>query len=130
MDEPRAWQPVGLPDAPAPRGAYSRAVRAGNLLFVSGQVPRDPRTGQLLGDDVESQTRAVLSLLADILAAAGARMDDVVAITAYLQDIGDWEAFNRVYAEAFRPPYPSRTTVGADLHGVLVEVSAIAVVAP
>ncbi|MBX6365896.1 MAG: RidA family protein, partial [Gemmatimonadetes bacterium] len=120
MDQPRAWHPVGLPDAPPPRGAYSRAVRAGNLVFVSGQVPRDPRTGQLLGDDIESQTRAVLTLLADVLAAAGARMDDVVAITAYLQNIGDWEAFNRIYAEAFRPPYPSRTTVGADLHGVLV----------
>lgn len=128
MDEQRGWQPVSLADAPPPRGAYSRAVRAGNLLFVSGQVPRDPRTGQLLGDDVESQTRGVLSVLADVLAAGGARMDDIVSVTAYLQDIADWETFNRVYAESFRPPYPTRTTLGADLHGVLVEISAVAVI--
>ncbi|HLL83174.1 MAG TPA: PhzF family phenazine biosynthesis isomerase [Longimicrobium sp.] len=122
----RAWQPVTLPDVPAPVGAYSRAVRAGDMLFVSGQVPRDLVTGELQGDTLAEQTRAVLENVRVVLAAAGATMDDVVSVTAYLEDIGDWGEFNTVYREAFRPPYPSRTTLGAALHDVKVEISVVA----
>jgi 2-iminobutanoate/2-iminopropanoate deaminase len=123
----RSWQPVPLdPDVPAPKGAYSPAVRFGDLLFVSGQVPRDVRTGALLGDDIRGQTRGVLANLRRVLEAAGATLDDVVAVNAYLADPADWDAFNEVYRETFRPPYPTRTTVGAGLRGILVEVSAIA----
>lgn len=122
----RAWKPVGVHGAPDPVGAYSRAARSGEWLFVSGQVPRDFDTGELLGDDVSSQTRGVLDNLRRVLRAAGADLDDVVSITAYLADIGDWDAFNEAYRGAFSPPYPSRTTVGAALHGVLVEISAVA----
>lgn len=121
----RAWTPVH-PRGNAPRGNYSPAVRAGDLLFVSGQVPRDPETGALLGETVEEQTRHTLQKLESLLREAGGSLDDVVSVTAYLQDFGDWAAFNRVYGEVFRAPYPSRTTVGADLGDVLVEISAVA----
>jgi 2-iminobutanoate/2-iminopropanoate deaminase len=123
----RSWQPISLsPDMPAPKGAYSPAARFRDLMFVSGQVPRDARTGELLGDDIRSQTRGVLENLRRALEAGGATLDDVVAVTAYLADPDDWDAFNQVYREVFRPPYPTRTTVGAGLRGILVEVSAVA----
>lgn len=123
----RSWHPIQLPaDVPAPKGAYSPAIRFGNLIFVSGQVPRDVRTGELLGDDIRSQTKGVLANLRRVLETAGATMDDVVVVTAYLADPDDWDAFNEVYRETFRAPYPTRTTVGAGLRGILVEVSAIA----
>jgi 2-iminobutanoate/2-iminopropanoate deaminase len=108
-------------------GAYSRAVQAAGLLFVSGQVPRDFRTGELAGDDVESQTRAVLANLRAVLEAAGAGLADVVSVSVYLQDVDDWDAFNAIYRETMPAPYPARTVVGADLRGIRVELSAIAV---
>lgn len=124
-DDTRSWTPLH-PAGNTPRGNYSPAVRAGDLLFVSGQVPRDAATGEIVGGDVESQTRATLEKLESLLREAGGSLDDVVSVTAYLQDIGEWEAFNRAYGAAFRPPYPTRTTVGADLGDVLVEISAVA----
>jgi 2-iminobutanoate/2-iminopropanoate deaminase len=126
-DEPRRWQAITLPsDHPPPAGPYSPAVRAGDLLFVSGQVPRDPRTGQVEGRDVAAQSRRVLENLRLVLQAGGASLQDVVSVTVYLADENDWGAFNEVYRDVFRPPYPTRTVVGAALRGVLVEVSAIA----
>jgi 2-iminobutanoate/2-iminopropanoate deaminase len=123
----RAWQPISFgADLPAPKGAYSPAVRFGDLLFVSGQVPRDMRTGELLGDDIRTQTKGVLGNLRRVLEAGGATLDDVVAVTVYLADPDDWGTFNDIYREIFTPPYPSRTAVGARLRGILVEVSAIA----
>jgi 2-iminobutanoate/2-iminopropanoate deaminase len=128
MTDARSWRPVELAaDAAPPAGAYSAAVRAGDLIFVSGQVPRDPATGRIEGD-VAQQTRQVLANLKAVLAGAGATLDDVVSVTAYLADIGDWEAFNKAYSDIFRPPYPTRTTLGAGLHGFLVEINAIAYV--
>ncbi len=122
----RAWEPVSVPGVPAPVRAYSRAVRAGDMIFVSGQVPRDLVTGELQGETLAGQTRAVLENVRLVLAAAGATMDDVVSVAAYLDDIGDWGEFNTLYREAFRPPYPSRTTLGAALHDVKVEISVVA----
>ncbi|HEX2187947.1 MAG TPA: Rid family hydrolase [Longimicrobiaceae bacterium] len=123
----RRWEPVSPgSDVPPPRGAYSPAVRAGDFVYVSGQVPRDAATGELRGGDTAEQTRYTLEKLEGVLRAAGGTLADVVSVTAYLQDIGDWEAFDRVYAETFRAPYPTRTTVGADLGGVRVEISAVA----
>ena len=125
----RQWQPVRLgPEVPAPAGAYSPAARAGGFVFVSGQVPRDPVTGQLVGEDVESQTRQVIANVERALRAAGATLADVVSITAYLSDIDDWGRFNAVYKDLMPQPYPTRTTLGAGLHGVLVEVNAVAYV--
>ena len=128
MTADRSWHPVqSAPGTPPPAGAYSPAIRAGDLLFVSGQVPKDPETG-VIADDVGQQTRQVLENLRRVLASAGAGIDDVVSVTAYLSDIGDWDAFNGVYSEVFREPYPTRTTVGAGLHGFAVEISAVAYV--
>jgi 2-iminobutanoate/2-iminopropanoate deaminase len=126
-DGERGWEAIELgAGCPAPAGAYSRGIRAGNLLFVSGQVPRDPRTGELQGTDVRTQTKAVVENLRGVLEAGGASLDDVVSVTVYLADIGDWAEFDAVYREAFRKPYPTRTTVGSALKDVLVEISAIA----
>jgi 2-iminobutanoate/2-iminopropanoate deaminase len=128
-DATRSWQAFSLPkDLPAPLGAYSPAVRAGDFVFISGQVPRDPKTGQLPGDDIESQVRQVLTNLTNALGIAGATLDDVVSVTAYLADVDDWGKFNDIYKQTFRPPYPTRTAIGANLRGILVEVSAVAYV--
>ncbi len=126
-DTKRPWTPIHLPpDCAPPAGPYSPAVRAGELLFISGQVPRNPRTGDIEGADVKHQARRTLENLCMVLAAAGAAVDDVVSVIVYLADENDWGAFNEVYREFFRPPYPSRTVVGAQLRGILVEVSAVA----
>jgi 2-iminobutanoate/2-iminopropanoate deaminase len=128
MSDERHWRPIpAAPDAPPPAGAYSPAIRAGDFIFVSGQVPKDPATGRIEGD-VAQQTRVVLANLRAVLAAEGASLDDVVSVTAYLADIGEWDAFNTAYSEVFRPPYPTRTTLGAGLHGFKVEINAIAYV--
>lgn len=126
-DAARGWQPVTLgEDVPPPAGAYSPAVRAGPFVFVSGQVPKDPVSGALVGTTVEEQSRQTLKNLQRALQAAGAGLADVVAVTVYLADENDWGKFNAVYRSVFAPPYPTRTVVGAQLRGVLVEVSAIA----
>jgi 2-iminobutanoate/2-iminopropanoate deaminase len=125
----RQWQPVQLGgDVPAPVGAYSVGARAGGFVFVSGQIPRDLRTGELIGNDVESQTRQVVANLQNALAAGGASLSDLVAVTVYLADIGDWGRFNTVYKELMPTPYPTRTAIGANLHGFLVEISGVAFV--
>ncbi|MGH7447460.1 MAG: RidA family protein [Longimicrobiales bacterium] len=123
----RSWTPVALAaEFPPPVGAYSPAVRAGNLVFVSGQVPKDPRTGAVVGKDVREQTRQVFANAERALHAAGATLEDLVSVTAYLAHMGDWSDFDATYREILRPPYPTRTTVGADLRGFLVEVTLIA----
>lgn len=101
-------------------------MRAGDFVFISGQVPRDPRTGTLPGEDIDSQVRLVLANVKGALAAAGASLDDVVSVTAYLANVDDWGRFNDIYRDTFRAPYPTRTAVGANLRGILVEVSAVA----
>ena len=125
----RQWQPVTLGgDVPPPVGAYSPAVKAGGFVYVSGQVPRDPVTGALIGDDVESQTKQVVSNVSRALEAAGASLSDVISVIVYLADIDDWGKFNTVYKELMPTPYPTRTALGANLRGILVEMSAVAYV--
>lgn len=125
----RQWQPVTLgPEVPAPVGAYSPAVRAGPFIFVSGQVPRDPVTGELIGDDVESQTAQVVKNLERVLKAAGASLSDIVSVIVYLENIEDWGRFNTAYKALMPSPYPTRTALGANLHGFIVEISAVAYV--
>jgi 2-iminobutanoate/2-iminopropanoate deaminase len=125
----RQWQPVKLgSDVPPPAGAYSPAVKAGGFVFVSGQVPRDPVSGKLVGDDVETQTKQVIANVERALRAAGAELTDVVSIIVYLANIDDWGRFNEAYKQLMTHPYPTRTALGADLRGILVEISAVAFV--
>ena len=125
----RQWQPVRLgDDVPTPAGAYSPAARAGGFVFVSGQVPRDPVTGKLVGDDVEGQTKQVVANVERALRAAGAELSDVVSVIVYLADIDDWGRFNEAYKTLMPQPYPTRTALGANLRGILVEISAVAFV--
>lgn len=106
-------QAVSTPAAPQAIGPYSQAVKAGDLLFVSGQIPVDPSTGALVGGDIGAQTQRVLQNLSEILKAAGASLDHVVRTTVFLADMGDFAAMNEVYARAFSAPAPARSTVQA-----------------
>jgi 2-iminobutanoate/2-iminopropanoate deaminase len=99
--------------APAAIGAYSQAVRVGNLLFCSGQIPIDPATGQLVTGDIAEQTRQVFANLGAVLAAAGASFDHVARTTVYLADMNDFAAMNDVYGTFFRAPAPARSTIQA-----------------
>jgi 2-iminobutanoate/2-iminopropanoate deaminase len=97
-------------------------------VYVSGQVPRDLATGELIGTDIATQTRQTLSNVQRMLAAAGASVRDVVSVTVYLTNVDDWDAMNVVYREFFSMPYPSRTAIGAELRDILVEINAVAYV--
>jgi 2-iminobutanoate/2-iminopropanoate deaminase len=124
------WKSISLPDAPPPKGPYSPAVRAGGFIYVSGQTPRDPVSGALVGSDVATQTRQTLSNVQRLLAEAGATLGDVVSVIIYLTDVDDWATMNSVYTEFFTAPFPSRTAVGVELRDILVEISAVAYVGP
>ena len=104
-------QAVSSPDAPKAIGPYSQAVRAGQLLFVSGQVPLDPGTGQLVNGDITTQTRRVFDNLGAVLKAGGRSFADVVRTTVFLADMNDFAAMNEVYGQYFSEPYPARATV-------------------
>jgi reactive intermediate/imine deaminase len=113
-------------DLPVPAPPYSPVVGAGDLVFTSGQVAMD-RSGTIVAGGVAEQTDQVLRNVASCLAAAGCSMDDVVKTTVFLADLGDFPAFNEVYARRFAHPYPARTTVQAGLApGLLVEIEAVA----
>jgi 2-iminobutanoate/2-iminopropanoate deaminase len=102
---------VSSPDAPAAIGPYSPALRAGQLLFVSGQVPIDPATGQMIEGDVAAQTRRVLDNVGALLLAADRSFADVVRTTIFLADMNDFASVNAIYAQYFSEPYPARATV-------------------
>jgi 2-iminobutanoate/2-iminopropanoate deaminase len=104
-------QPVSTDNAPRAIGPYSQAIRAGQLLFVSGQIPLDPATGQIVAGDVAAQTRRVLDNVGAVLSAAGRSFHDVVRTTIFLADMNDFAAVNDVYGQYFSPPYPARATV-------------------
>ena len=121
-------QAVSTQAAPAAIGPYSQAIRAGDFLFVSGQIPLDPATGALVDGDVRAQTRRVLENLAAVVAAGGASLDRVVKTTVYLVDMNDFPAMNEVYATFFGAPAPARATVqvGRLPKDVRVEIDAVA----
>src|ERR1041384_4885819 len=96
-----AWSPVTVPNVPPPKGPYSPAVRAGGFIYISGQTPRDPASGALVGDDIATQTRQTLSNVQNILAQCGATLSDVVSVTVYLANVDDWGRMNSVYTEFF-----------------------------
>ena len=121
-------QQISTSSSAAPGGAYSQGLRVGDLVFVSGQVPRDPATGIIVGVTIEEQTTQVIKNLEAILTAAGASLADVVKVSAHLADLAMFEGFNKVYAQHFPDPKPTRTTVGSQLLGFMVEIDAIAYV--
>jgi 2-iminobutanoate/2-iminopropanoate deaminase len=104
-------QAVSSPDAPKAIGPYSQAVRAGQLLIVSGQVPLDPGTGQIVSGDIAAQTRRVFDNLGAVLKAGGRSFADVVRTTVFLADMNDFATVNEVYGTYFSEPYPARATV-------------------
>jgi len=118
---------ISPPGVPAPRGPYSPAVRAGDFIFVAGQVALDPATQQLISGDVSQQTRQVLNNINRILEGCGAQMTDIVKCGVFLADGKDFAAMNVVYAEFFGAAKPARSTVvtGFAMAGVQVEIDAI-----
>lgn len=119
---------ISTPDAPRAIGPYSQAVQSDGLIFCSGQVGLDPASGELTSDDVAEQTRRAMRNLEAVLAHAGSDLADVVKVTAYLTDLGDFATFNEVYGEFFTTGPPARATVGvAGLpKGAKVEVECVA----
>ena len=125
-----ARQEIRTADAPAPVGPYSQAIRTGDVVYASGQIPLDPATGEKIEGEIEDETRQVLANLQAVLEAAGSGMDRVVKATVYLTDLSLFPRVNAVYAEAFDvDPAPARVTVGVAALplGAQVEIDAIAV---
>ena len=114
--------------APAALGPYSAAVKSGNVIHVSGQLPVDPTTGEFAGEDIASQTRQSLTNIQNILAAAGATMANVAECTVLLDDINDFAGMNEVYGEIYSEPYPARAAfeVAALPKAAKVEIKAVA----
>jgi 2-iminobutanoate/2-iminopropanoate deaminase len=114
--------------APKPIGPYSQAVRYGNLVFTSGQIPIDPVTGNLVVGDIVKETEQVFVNLAAVLAAAGTSLERAVKTTVFLTDMGRFGKVNEVYARYFREPFPARSTVqvAALPKGVSVEIEVVA----
>ena len=114
------------PGVVRPQAPYSPVVVDGDLVLTAGQVAFDER-GELVAGGIEAQVRRALENLTACLRAAGCGLDDVLKVTAFLADLGDFPAYNEIYREFFSEPYPARTTVGATLpSGILVEIEAIA----
>ena len=123
-------KPVTTTGAPGAIGPYSQAIRAGDFVFLSGQIPLDPETGKIAGDGIVDQTHQVLKNLGAVLTAAGASYSAVVKTTVYLADMSEFNAMNQVYADYFGAPAPARATVQAARlpRDVRVEIDAIAYV--
>jgi 2-iminobutanoate/2-iminopropanoate deaminase len=121
-------QEIRTDGAAAPGGAYSQGIRAGDFVYVSGQGPIDPASGEIVGETIEEQTERTLENVKAILEAAGASMADVVKATVHLTDLSLFPRYNEVYARYFPDPKPVRTTVGSDLLGIMVEIDVVAYV--
>jgi reactive intermediate/imine deaminase len=121
--------PINTDRAPAAIGPYSQAVRRGDTVFLSGQIPLDPNSGLLVEGDIEAQARRAFDNLRAVCEAAGGSLDDVVRLGLYLTDLGQFAAVNAVMADYFDAPYPARSTIGvASLpRGAQFEVDAVMV---
>jgi 2-iminobutanoate/2-iminopropanoate deaminase len=115
-------------DAPAPIGPYSQGVRANGFVFVSGQIPVLPETGQVVEGDIDTQTRQAMKNLFAVLQAAGTGLEDVVKTTVFLANLDDFARFNRIYGEYFDTAKPARSAIQAARlpKGVLLEIEAVA----
>lgn len=121
---------ISTKESPAAVGPYSQAVKHGNLLFTSGQIPLDPASGEVVDGDITVQTTRVMDNLVAILKAGGASVDSVIKTTCFLDNIADFAAFNAVYAKYFTGEAPARSCVAVDKlpKNVLLEVEAVAIV--
>lgn len=120
---------IAAAGAPKAIGPYSQAVKAGRFLFLSGQLPLDPETGNISGDRIEDQTRQAIENIKSILAAAGASLSDVVKTTVFLKDIGHFPEMNQVYQQYFATDAPARSCVEVSRlpKDVLIEIESIAI---
>ena len=120
-------QIIATPAAPSAIGTYSQAVRVGNTIWVSGQIPLNPATKELVGGGIEAQARQTFANLSAIVTAAKATLDDVVKVTIFLTDLSHFALINSVMAEHFKEPYPARAAIGvASLpRGAMIEVECI-----
>jgi reactive intermediate/imine deaminase len=125
MEHAMAKQVIHSPDAPAAIGPYSQAILAGNTLYMSGQIPLDPATGQLV-DGIDAQAHQVFKNLRAVAAAAGATLNDIVKLSILLSDLGDFAKVNEIMATYFHEPYPARATyqVAGLPRGARIEVEA------
>ena len=121
--------PVATKLAPQAIGPYSQAVKAGNTVYLSGQIPLDPQTGELVTGDIEAQVRQVFENLRAVARASGGDLENAVKLNVYLTDMGNFQTVNKVMAEYFAQPYPARAAVGVAAlpRGTTVEVDGILV---
>ncbi len=119
--------PISTADAPQAIGTYSQAVRAGSTVYLSGQIPLDPKTGELVAGDMEAQVRRVFDNLRAVAIASGGNLSHVVKLNVFLTDLAHFALVNRVMAEYFEQPYPARAAVGVAAlpRGAAVEMDAI-----
>jgi len=119
--------PISTADAPQAIGTYSQAVRAGNTVYLSGQIPLDPKTGELVAGNMEAQVRRVFDNLRAVATASGGDLANVVKLNVFLTDLAHFALVNRVMAEYFEQPYPARAAVGVAAlpRGSAVEMDAI-----
>lgn len=120
-------QAISTPHAPAAIGPYSQAIRAGDMIYLSGQIPLDPATMEIVEGGIDPQARRVMSNLAAVAAEAGGSLDDCVKLTIYLTSLADFGTVNTIMQEYFKPPYPARATIeiSALPRMSLVEVDAV-----
>lgn len=116
-------------DAPAPVGAYSQAIKVGKNVYLSGQIPLDPKRGVLVEGDIENQVKQIFENLTAVAKAAGGNLNQLVKLTVFLQDLADFPMVNTVMTDYFKPPYPARSTIGVVSlpMGAKVEIEAIMV---
>lgn len=121
---------VSTLEAPQAIGPYSQGIKSGGFLFISGQIPLDPKTGTVVGNTIEAQTEQVLKNLSGILASQNMGFEHVVKTTVFITNMGEFPRFNEVYAKFMKSPYPARATVevGRLPKDVLVEIEAIAAI--
>jgi 2-iminobutanoate/2-iminopropanoate deaminase len=119
---------ISTNEAPGAIGPYSQAVRIGSFLFCSGQIPLDPKSGQIVAGDIAAQTRRVLDNIAAVLRAEGLTFDSVVKTTVFLTDLGDFQTVNEIYGSYFKQSPPARSTVQVSAlpKGAKIEIEAIA----
>ena len=124
-----SFTPIHTDQAPAAIGTYSQAVRAGNTVYLSGQIPLDPATGELAKGDIEAQIRRVFENLKAVIGAAGGTFANVVKVNVYLTDLGTFATVNKVMAEYIAQPYPARAAVGVAAlpRGAAVEIDCVMV---